>query len=62
MLIVDLLGARLVLSAGRIGMITCEDLERKSFSGLYVEDFLGDLTSGDGGRIMEMMAALLHLQ
>jgi hypothetical protein len=46
---------------GRIGTVTCEDLERRPFSELYVEDFLGVLTSGDGGRIMGMMAALLHL-
>jgi hypothetical protein len=47
--------------AGWIGMVTCEKVECESFSGLYMEDFLGVLTFGDSGGIMGMMAALLHL-
>jgi hypothetical protein len=41
----DLLGARLVLSGGWIGMVACEDVEREFFSGLYMEDFLGLLVT-----------------
>jgi hypothetical protein len=42
-------------------MVTCEEVDREFFSGLSVEDFLGVLTAGDGGRTVGKMAALLHL-
>jgi hypothetical protein len=38
-----------------------EDLEHEFFSGLYVEDFLGVLTFGDGVTIIRMLAAVLNL-